>query len=131
MSVSRCRLRPLTFLPASKPRGPPASGHDALAVDDPRCWRRLAANLLPSRHEQGGLDRRPDAVLPEAAEIAVHRAPRRELTRQHAPWAAGAEQIQQRVQHLAQQGRPPPPAALGRRQQGLDQREFRVGDVVA
>ena len=30
-------------------------GPDALAVDDPRCWRRLAANLLPSRHEQGGL----------------------------------------------------------------------------
>ena len=25
VSVSRCRLRPLTFLPASKPRGPPAS----------------------------------------------------------------------------------------------------------
>ena len=54
------------------------------------------------RHQQGALDRQPDAVRPGPPEIAVDRAPRRELSRQHAPWAAGAEQIQQRVQHFAQ-----------------------------
>ena len=87
---------------------------DALAVDDRGGRRRLTAGLLARRHEQGGLDRRPDAVLPESPEIAVDRAPRRELARQHAPWAAGAEQVQQRVQHLAQRRPTPPTAALGR-----------------
>ena len=45
------------------------------------------------------------------------------------PGAAGAEQVPERVQHLAQRRPAAPTAAPCGRQQGLDQRKLRVGDV--
>ena len=62
---------------------------DALTVDDRRRRLDLAPGPLPRCHEQGGLDRRPDALLPEPPEVAVDRAARREPTRQHPPYWAG------------------------------------------
>lgn len=62
-------------------------------------------------------------------EVAVDGALGREFPGQHAPGAAGAQQVQQPVQHLAKRSRPPSATALGRRQQRLDQREFLVRHI--
>src|SRR4051794_711399 len=104
-------------------------GLDALAVDDSGTRRRFAAGLLTGRHEQRHLDAGPDAILPELAKIAIDRALGWELAWQHPPGAAGAQQIQQRVQHFPQPRRPPPATALGGRQQRLDPGELGVGHV--
>ena len=75
VSTSRCRLRPLIFLPASKPRGPPLSVvlTDWLSMIPAVGWAsRPAASRAPAPAGRGQADQ--GAVLPPAAEVAADRA---------------------------------------------------------
>jgi hypothetical protein len=59
----------------------------------------------------------------------VHRAARRQVLGDRAPLAAGAEHVHDAVDDLALVDLALAPAALGGRDQGRDQRPFRVGQV--
>src|SRR5215208_1057343 len=84
-------------------------GPHALAVDDASGRRGLPAGLLARRHDQLGVQYLPGSVLPPAPEIAEHRALGRQLLGQEVPGAAGAQQIEDGVQDLAQIHLPWPP----------------------
>ncbi len=62
-------------------------------------------------------------------EIVVHRAPGRRVLGQRAPLAAGLQHIENPVHHLAKVHIARPTAALGRRDQGRDQRPLRSAQV--
>jgi hypothetical protein len=74
----------------------------ALAVDDAGARLGLPAGLGARRQGQHHPDPMPHAVLAEAAEVAVDRAPGRERPRQHPPRAAGAQQVEDGVEDVAQ-----------------------------
>jgi len=76
-------------------------GFHALTVNHTRRRRGLPAGSLAYLHQEDHPDTMPDAVVPKAPEIAVDRALRRKLLWQHVPGTAGADQIEDRVQHLA------------------------------
>lgn len=84
-------------------------GPHALAVDDASGRRGLPAGLLARRHDQLGVQDLPGSILPPAPEIAEHRALGRQLLGQEVPGAAGAQQIEDGVQDLAQIHLPWPP----------------------
>jgi len=92
---------------ASGPAG--FGGPHALAVDDASGRRGLPAGLLARRHDQLGVQYLPGSILPPAPEIAEHRALGRQLLGQKVPGAAGAQQIEDGVQDLAQVHLPWPP----------------------
>ena len=130
VSTSTCRLRPLIFLPASKPRGPPLSaGLHRLAVDDPRGRLRLATGRLPCPHQQGVVQAEQGAVPPPAPEIAENRALGWKARGQERPLAAGAQQVEDRVQYCPQIGGARPAEPAGRRQPRLDQGKLGVTQV--
>src|SRR5512132_3564310 len=71
VSVRMCRLRPLIFLPASKPRGPTRlGGFDRLAIDHPGRRARLAPSHLARLHQQVMVDQFPPSIVPPLVEIA-------------------------------------------------------------
>ena len=76
-----------------------------------------AARALTVDHHRQIVDRRKQRQPDQAAEPPVDRLPGREVLRQHPPAAAGAHQIADRVQHLAQIGLARAPKAVreGRR----------------
>src|SRR5215213_3839751 len=92
---------------ASGPAG--FGGPHALAVDDASGRRGLPAGPLARRHDQLGVQYLPGSILPPAPEIAEHRALGRQLLGQEVPGAAGAQQIEDGVQDLAQVHLPWPP----------------------
>ena len=96
---------------ASGPAG--FGGPHALAVDDASGRRGLPAGLLARRHDQLGVQYLPGSILPPAPEIAEHRALGRQLLGQEVPGAAGAQQIEDGVQDLAQIHLPWPPEPAG------------------
>ena len=108
---------------------PPLPAFDALRVADGgarRGWRPRAGVHAPSfsrKHRTRccrNAHLRPlPAPNPDALE---HRAFRPEAARQPRPLAAGAQQVEQGVDHFARAGRARPPATLGRRNQGVEQR---------
>src|SRR3954467_15271084 len=130
VSTRMWRLRPLTILPASYPLGPPASVVRTLWLSMmPRRGRGLPPGLLARGHDQQGVQRRPRAVLPQAPEVAEHRALGRELPRQEAPRTPGPQQVEDGVEHLAQVhlARPAEPARRGEVRR--EQRELGVRQV--
>jgi len=62
-------------------------------------------------------------------EIAEQGALRRQVLRHRPPLAARAEDIEQTVENLADIDLTPATAALGRRDQRLDQRPFRIRQI--
>src|SRR5947209_6346815 len=69
------------------------------------------------------------AVPAPQAEIAVHRAARRQVLRDVAPLAAGAQHIHHAVDDLAHVDGALAAATLGRRDQQLDVRPFVVSEI--
>src|SRR5262249_50347843 len=70
----------------------------------------------------------PGAVVAPASVPGVDRGPGREVVRQQAPLAAGADQVEDGVEHLAQFGRRPA-GALGPGEERLDEGELVIGQV--
>jgi diadenosine tetraphosphatase ApaH/serine/threonine PP2A family protein phosphatase len=69
------------------------------------------------------------AVPAPQIEIIVQARAWRQVFRDRAPLAARAQDVHQTVDNLAHVHRPLIPTALGRRDTGLDQRPFRIGQV--
>ena len=117
VSTTRCRLRPLTFLNASLPCGPPCSVVLTL-------WLSMIAHagaLLPAGSPvadlgaQGVVDLRPSAVVAPLAEVVVAGAPGGQVVGHHPPGAAAAEDVEDAVEDLAELDRARPAPGLGRR----------------
>ena len=68
-------------------------------------------------------------VAAKAVEIIVKRRARRQVLRNGAPLAAGAEDVHQAVDHLVLVDMASVAAALGRRNERLDMRPFRVSQI--
>ena len=107
----------------------------ALAVDDAAPRARLALGLLATPDVERMMDAIERAVPAPQAEVIVHGASRRQVLGQRAPLAAGAQDVHQPVDHLAQIDRPLAAAALAgwgqtaKRTDGLDMQPFLVGQV--
>src|SRR5277367_3694575 len=118
VSTRRWRLRPVTFLPASKPWGraqsPFLSGLGALAVDDRRTWAGFASGLFTRRYVERVVDAHQRAVPFPQHEVIVRCTLRRQVLRQSLPLAASRQHVADRVQHLADIHVPRPAAMLGR-----------------
>jgi len=69
------------------------------------------------------------AVPAPQAEVVMHGASGRQVLGQRAPLAAGAQDVHQTVDHLAQIDRPLAAAGLARRDQRRDQRPFLIGQI--
>src|SRR5271168_832124 len=88
-------------------------GLDALAVDHRRRRARLPPDPLTVAHEQIVVDRLEHAAFTQTYEPTIDGSSRRETIRHHAPWAARAQHIEDRVHDLTH--RPAPrPARLAR-----------------
>src|SRR5690606_28840754 len=71
----------------------------------------------------------PDPGLDPRPEVAVDGAARREVPREHPPLAARLKQVEDRIHHPPQAGRPRPSASPCRGQQRRDQRPLPIRDV--
>ena len=69
------------------------------------------------------------AVPVPQAEVIMHGASGRQILGQRAPLAAGAQNVHHAVDHLADSDAPFAAAGLARRDQRLDMRPFRIGQV--
>src|SRR5258708_30260764 len=98
VAVTIWRLRPLTFLPASYPRGPPLS----VVLTD---WlSMIPAEGLASRPaaSRGSINnskliRIQDAVVAPRIEIVLHVGKRRKLSRQQPPLTTRPGHVEQRI----------------------------------
>lgn len=100
---------------------------DTLAVDDRNTGAGFLASQLAGLHVERMVEARLSAV-PEL-KILVHRAPGRQILGQGAPLAAGGQDVENAVHHLAHVHRAFAPVVLGRRDQRLDQRLFRIRQI--
>ena len=132
-SVSRgCeRLRPVTFLPASKPCGSASflRSLGALAVDHRRRWARLAPFPVAYRHIERVVD-----ALERAGPVPWHedRMCRRPAVRSLGSadfWQPVHGFIEDPVEHLADVHVARPTAAPRRRDHWLDQRPLRIRQI--
>src|SRR5215213_10331387 len=80
--------------PVKATRAAAFSGLDALAGDDPRAGRSLAALALTGRHQQRMIDRYPGAAVAPQIEVALDRRGWRKVLRQQAPLAAGYSDVE-------------------------------------
>ena len=62
-------------------------------------------------------------------EVIMHGASGRQILGQRAPLAAGAQNVHHAVDHIADSDAPFAAAGLARRDQRLDMRPFRIGQV--
>src|SRR6185369_1644790 len=95
-----------------------------------RRWTGLLANHLAGLFVNSMVQARERAVALPAHEVVVHGAARGQILGQSAPLAARAEDVEHRIEHLAQNNptRPARPA-LRDINEGAGQRPFRVGHV--
>ena len=105
VSTRMWRLRPVTFLPASKPCGsseaPFLRSLGALAVDHRRRWARLAPFPVAYRHIERVVDALERAVPVPQHEVVMCRRLRRQVLGQRRPLAARPKNIEDPVEHLA------------------------------
>ena len=98
-------MRPVTFLPASKPCGsseaPLLRSLGALAVDHRRRWARLAPFPVAYRHIERVVDALERAVPVPQHEVVMCRRLRRQVLGQRRPLAARPKNIEDPVEHLA------------------------------
>src|SRR5689334_2086383 len=97
-----------------------------LAVDDGRRRPRLTPKPAPRLPDQSLYDPLPSAAVAPTVKIALHRRVRRELPRQGSPLAAGGQNVEDRLHHLAQIDFPWPPKPASRRQLAGNQRPFLI-----
>src|SRR5438105_1385277 len=97
-----CRLRPLTCLPPSKPRGPSLCGGHRGAVHTPGARLGRASDRDAHLASELIVQPCPGAVLAPTAEVAVDRVPVRVLGRQRSPLAPRPEHVQDAVDHTPQ-----------------------------
>jgi hypothetical protein len=102
---------------------------DALRIDDRRSRARLTCRLLAAFDIERVVDALQRSVPTPAAEVIIHRAACRQILRDRAPLAAGAEDVHKSVDDLAQVDRALVATWLGPRKQGRDLRPFFVGQV--
>jgi hypothetical protein len=76
-------------------------GLHTLAVHYRRTRFRVAAYALALRAMEGRIEQVPDAFEAEAPEMVEHRLPGREIGREIAPRAAGAQDIEDSVEDTA------------------------------
>ena len=131
VSTRTCRFLPLISLPASKPwrrcEPPFFSAFHTLTVDDAGRGAGFARGFLAALEvERDGCD---PACRPSAGEVIMHGASGRQILGQRAPLAAGAQNVHHAVDHLADSDAPFAAAGLARRDQRLDMRPFRIGQV--
>ena len=80
----------------------PLRGFDGLAVDHRRRGARLAPRPLPVQHQRHVVDGLEQEAPSQFAKPAVDRAPMAEMDRQHALTSARADEVADRVDHLAE-----------------------------
>ena len=102
---------------------------DALAVDDGDRRTCFASHPFPRLDVERMMDACQRPVPVPQIEILVHRRLRRKVLGQGAPLAAGRQQIENRVQHLAHIHRARTAATLGRRDRRFDQRPLRIRQI--
>ena len=102
---------------------------DALAVDDRGGRACLARGGFPALHVERRVDALERAVPTPKVEVIVKRGTRRQVLRDGAPLAAGAEDVHQAVDDLAHVDMTSVAAAPGRRNERLDMRPFLVGKI--
>src|SRR6266478_5637452 len=127
------RLRPVIFLPASKPCGsskaPFLRALGALAVDDRRGRACLPSRLLAYRHIERVMDALQRAIPGPQVEIGPHCALRRQVFGQRLPLAACPQHVENSVQNLAHVDRALAAALLSRWHHGLDNRPFGASQI--
>jgi len=74
---------------------------DRLRVDDRSRGTGVASSLDPCYAPQSVVQPLEEAVLLPRSEVVVYRRPRGELPRQHAPLAAGLDQVEHGIQDVA------------------------------
>ena len=84
---------------------------------------------LTDHGAQGAVEPFPGSVFGPAAEVLVHRLPRREVMGQHPPRAAGAQRVQDAVERLPQVHGAGPAPRLGRRQKGRQNFPLGIGQI--
>src|SRR5215207_9075072 len=114
VSTTAWRLRPLTpafagagsswlrHSPPDRSGAPPFSPFHALTVHDRRRGVRLLAGQLAGLFVESMVQTPQRAVTLPAHEVAVHGAARGQVLGQGAPLAPRAEDVEHRVEHLAQ-----------------------------
>jgi len=70
-------------------------------------WWRLRCSR--TQGAQVAVNALPSAVVAPTSEVAIHGLPRREVRRQHAPRAAGSQDVQDGLDHSPQVGLARPP----------------------
>ena len=142
MSTTACRLRPLTpafagagsswlhHSPPDRSGAPPFSPFHALAVHDGRRGAGLLAGQLAGLLVESMVEPPQRAVTLPAHEVVMHGAARGQVLGQGAPLAACAQDVEHRIEHLAQIS-PALPArpALRDVHEGAGQLPFCVGHV--
>src|SRR5690242_3823100 len=101
----------------------------ALAIHDAGGWAGLATSLFPAFHIQRVMHLLQCAIPAPQAEIAVHRAARRQVLRDVTPLTASAEHIHHAVDHFAHVDSTFTTATLGRRDQWPDLLPLRIGKI--
>src|SRR6266566_9279480 len=127
------RLRPVIFLPASKPCGsskaPFLRALGTLAVDDRRGRACLPSGLLAYRHIKRVMNALQCAIPSPQVEIGPYRALRRQVLGQRLPLAARRQHVENAVQNLAHIDRALAAAVLGGWDHGLDNPPFGVDQI--
>ncbi len=101
-------------------------GLDGLAIGSGGTGAGVAASLAADLLTQGFVDPFPGAVPTPTAIPGMNGAPGREVLGQQAPLAAGADQVEDAIEDLAQVGRRSA-HPLGFGQEGLDQGPLLIG----
>ena len=110
-------------------RAPFFSAFHTLTVDDAGRGAGFARGFLAALEVERMMDAIQRAVPVPQAEVIMHGASGRQILGQRAPLAAGAQNVHHAVDHLADSDAPFAAAGLARRDQRLDMRPFRIGQV--
>src|SRR5512135_1603970 len=102
---------------------------DRLAVDAAGAGSRLPPRLVTDLRSQGIVDRLPSAIGRPSNEVVVDGPPAWEVAWQSPPDAAVAVPVEDRVDHLSKVGFAGPPAGVGGRKVGLEDRPPGVSQV--
>jgi hypothetical protein len=123
-------LAPADFLAGVISPGPTGfRGFDALAVDYRRTGAGLAADTFAIQHHQMVVQVFPGSVVAKSGEPAIGRLMRRKMLRQHAPRAAAAEHIEERVHQFAHWPRPTLAGLRGWWEQRREDLPFCIGQI--
>jgi hypothetical protein len=134
VSVTMNRLRPFTFLPASKPlvAADGICGTDGLGVDQPGSRSGIPAVGLANLAAQGIVDALDGTVVVPPGEVPVDGGPGREVLRQLPPGAPGPDHVEDRVHDPPPRMLLPSPALRShprRWQQRLDQSPLLIRQI--